>query len=105
MRTHRGIDERSLAMARVIVARIDADASPALLDRARHTCQRWLSEQPGNLALLEWQQLLAQPWPTIRALLLDPGERGQRLRQSSPFCGILSQGERLALYKEHRDDA
>ena len=38
-----------------------------------------------------------------RAVLLDESEEGQRLRQSSPFCGILTPRERWAIYREHRE--
>jgi len=68
------------------------------LERARRTCQRWLLEAPSP-AMAEWGRILEQEWPAIRRVLLDPGEEGRRLRQSSPFCGTLSPRERWEVYR------
>jgi len=99
VRTHAGIDARSLAMARAVVAHIDADPRRGGLDRARATCRRWLAQ--GVAAAAEWARMLdAAPWEEIRRILLDPSEAGRALRQNSPFCGILSPRERWAIYRE-----
>ena len=95
MRTHQQIDERSLAMAKAIVARIDADPSRAGLAKARATCERWFRQRPLP-AIREWLKILGRPWKEIRAVLLDDSEEGQRLRQSDPFCGILNASGALA---------
>jgi len=102
MKTHRQIDERSLAMARTIVARIDADPARAGLLKARATCQRWHARKPAP-AVNEWLRLLERPWEEIRGILLDESEEGCRLRQSDPFCGILTPQERWAIYRRHRE--
>ena len=39
METHQEIDERSLEMARQIVAKIDADPQRTGLERAKHVCR------------------------------------------------------------------
>ena len=98
MRTHQEIDRRSLALARLIVERIDGDPERAGLEDARRTCRRWLTGG-DSLALREWLEILEGPWEEIRSVLLDPGERGQRLRQSSPFCGVLTPQERWEVYR------
>ncbi len=102
MKTHQQIDQRSLALARAIVARIDRDPARAGLAQARATCQRWLNQRPLP-AVREWMEILRRPWEEIRALLLDESERGQRLRQSDPFCGILSPRERWEIYRSYRE--
>lgn len=102
MKTHEQIEERSLALARAIVSRIDADPGRAGLDKARATCRRWLEERPLPV-LREWLEILDRPWEEIRAVLLDPSEEGRRLRQSDPFCGILTPGERWAIYRAYRE--
>ncbi len=104
MRTHQQIDQRSLAMAKAIVARIDNDPARAGLARAKATCQRWFRQRPMP-AIREWLEILERPWEEIRALLLDESERGQRLRQSDPFCGILSPQERWEIYRAHDEAA
>jgi hypothetical protein len=98
MKTHEQIDQRSLALARAIVDIIDRDPHRGGLHRARSICRRWCRESPAP-AVVEWIQLVEQEWEAIRPLLLDPGERGRRLRQSSPFCGILSPRERWDIYR------
>jgi hypothetical protein len=99
MRTHAQIDERSLAMARAIVAKIDQDPARAGLAKARATCQRWYRERPMP-AIKEWLEILDRPWEQIREVLLDESETGQRLRQSAPFGGILTVSERRQIYRQ-----
>ncbi len=98
MRTHQEIDERSLALAQAIVMKIDADPQLDGLRRARETCARWFEESPAP-AHAEWLEILRKDWGSIHAVLLDPGENGQRLRQSNPFCGVLDPQERWEIYR------
>ena len=99
MDSHEAIDRRSLRLAEMVAERIDADPSRRGLERARAVCARWRS--PGEpAAVLEWAALLTQPWETVRPVLLERSPRGQRLRQSSPFCGILTPRERWQAYRE-----
>jgi hypothetical protein len=52
--------------------------------------------------LVERQELLAPlPFGEILKLLTSEDGRARRLRQSSPFCGILSPRERLAILKDY----
>lgn len=95
MTSHVEIDKRTLALANAVAAKIDADTS--LLEGVR----QWVSGRP-ELAYQEWQTLLTRPWPEVRAVLLDPGEEGQRRRQSSPFVGILTPQERWAFFPVQR---
>ena len=95
MRSHRQIEERSLAMVVQIVSRIDQDPERAGLLKARENCLKW----PDSSALQEWRTLLSKSWGEIRQILLDPGPEGCRLRQSDPFVGILSPQERWAVYR------
>jgi ribosomal 50S subunit-associated protein YjgA (DUF615 family) len=45
-------------------------------------------------ALEEWRDILSRPWPEIAALITDADEAAVRLRQSSPFAGVLTRAER-----------
>ncbi len=104
MKTHQAIDRRSLAMAQAIVAKIDADPARAGLERARATCRRWHEQNPQS-ATAEWLQILQRPWPEVRAILLEDSEEGSRLRQNSPFAGVLTPQERWAIYRAfHEED-
>jgi hypothetical protein len=98
VKTHDDIDKRSLTMARRIVDKIDDDPAREGLDHARQVCARWLSK--GNVPAREWMVILQRPWPEIREILLDDSEEGTRLRQSDPFCGILTPIERWEIYRE-----
>lgn len=99
---HRVIEARSLAMHCLIAQKIAAD--PALLNIARRNIAAWRArygESPPR-ALDEWQALLERPWPEIAALIIDPGEAAARLRQSSPFAGVLTPAERQRVYEAFR---
>jgi hypothetical protein len=95
---HRRLDERSLAMHKLIAAKVLAD--PTLLDKARDNLRRW-HQMDGSpkLALAEWEQILSRPTDQIAQFLTERSERATRLRQSSPFAGVLSEAERQAIYE------
>jgi hypothetical protein len=101
VRTHQEIDERSLALARAIADRIDADPDRRGLEHARRVCERWSHEHAVSDLRL-WSEILAREWSEVRGVLLEDTERGRQLRQSSPFCGILSPRERWAIYRRFR---
>jgi hypothetical protein len=99
---HRVIEARSLAMHCLIAQKIGRD--PRLLDVARRNLAAWLARYGDNppRALEEWQAILARPWPEVAALITDPGEAAARLRQSSPFAGVLTPSERRRVYEAFR---
>jgi hypothetical protein len=99
---HRLHDIRSLALHALVVARIEQDRT--LLKIARRNLARWrrrFSGQPEQW-WLEWDHLLRRPWPELAALLTDPGQESTRLRQSSPFAGVLTVAERRRIYDAFR---
>ena len=100
--THQQIDRRSLALARRIVEKIDADAGGEGLASATETCARWLSRSNSPVHQ-EWCDILARPWEEVRRVLLDESEEGTRLRQNSPFCGVLTAQERWQIYRSFAD--
>ncbi len=95
---HRRLDERSLALHRLIARRVLAD--PVLLDKARDTVRRWQAmDGTPRTALAEWEGVLSGAVADVAHFLTERSERADRLRQSSPFCGILTDSERLAIYE------
>jgi len=96
VKTHQEIDQRSLALAGAVAAKVDAD--PGLLSKVRAVCNRWY-ELHHQAAVREWMLILQRPWDEIRNELLDDSEKGRRLRQNSPFCGILTPKERWTIYR------
>jgi hypothetical protein len=91
--SHVDIDRRIRNLVEACVLKIDHD--PGLLQRAREQMTRWT-----NVSMrLEWERLLALPWPDLRTLLLEESERGDRIRQSVPFGGFLGNEERMRILK------
>ena len=99
MRAHEWIDRRSLALHEAVAAKLETQ--PQLLEVARANLQRWLTTNPAA-ALREWWQLLdATPLPELVALLRSPGDQATRLRQSSPFAGLLTPAERQSILDDY----
>jgi hypothetical protein len=100
--SHRLLDVRSLAMHAVIARKIERD--PALLEVARRNLARWNDRYEGNPPawLTEWQALLKEPWPAVASFITESSERATRLRQSSPFAGVLSNAERWRIHEAFR---
>ncbi len=103
MDTHEQIDQRSLLLARAIVAKIDKESSHAGLTKAQAVCRKWALKSPEPV-VQQWAKILLQPWETIRHVLLDDSQEARRLRQSNPFCGILTPQERWNIYREFEAD-
>ena len=93
---HDRLDEIRRQSHMAIAAKIDADI--ALLEVSRKNIRRWAG-QMGRMpaAYAEWLEVLERPWPEIRHILVSPDENSVRMRQSTPFSGILSQRERLTI--------
>jgi hypothetical protein len=105
--THELQDAVSLELARRVAGRLRE--SPALLDVARANLSRWSKLNSGSPSLLrcyeEWQRLLGRPVDDICDLLCEETEDAQRLRQNSPFAGILSPAEVWEIKERFRRDA
>lgn len=99
---HRIIEARSLAMHCMAAQKIMLE--PALLDAVRRTLDSWRERYGKDTphALDEWAAILRRPWPQIAAFITDPGEQATRLRQSTPFAGVLGVGERKRIYAAFR---
>jgi len=100
--SHRLLDARSLAMHAVIAAKISRNRD--LLEIPRRNLERWRKrwDKQAPAWFYEWQKILAQPWAAIAALITEPGEEATRLRQSSPFAGVLTPTERKRIYETFR---
>ncbi|MGO9593896.1 MAG: hypothetical protein ACLQFT_20310 [Steroidobacteraceae bacterium] len=100
--SHRLLEARSLAMHAVIAEKINRD--PGLLAIAHRNLSRWSVRWPDGSPpwLQEWRQILLRPWPEIAALLTEPSENAARLRQSSPFPGVLTPAERKRIHEAFR---
>ena len=92
---HSEIDKVSLSLACRVAERLRA--RPELLEVARANLSRWKQRNADSPSLLrcyaEWEAILARPLEEICGLLVGESEQGQRLRQNSPFAGVLSPAE------------
>jgi hypothetical protein len=94
---HFQIDERSLALHRAVARQIRKN--PALLEVARKNLERWIQDGGMRSYWSEWKIILYSPLDEILSFLISNDERAKRLRQSSPFCGILTPQERWKIYE------
>ena len=104
MNPHSAIDARSLEMDRLIAERLRKD--PVVLAKARAVLHKWLGSCDASVrpALEEWRAILEGPLSGVLATLAGEDEKSTRLRQSSPFCGILTPAERTAIIMSHAHD-
>jgi hypothetical protein len=99
VRSHEWIDRRSLALHEAVATKLEAE--PHLVNIARANLQRWLTTNPAAV-LREWRQILeSASLPDLLALLRSSSEEAARLRQSSPFAGLLTPEERRAIMSRH----
>ena len=100
--SHRLLEARSLAMHTLIAQKIAND--PKLLSKPRRNLQRWSGRWGGDPPrwALVWQRILEWPCSQIAALISEPSENAARLRQSSPFAGVLTAEERTRVYEALR---
>ncbi len=99
---HRLLDARSLALHCKIAQKISKDRS--LLDVPRRNLERWSNRTSGETPkfITDWQDILSEPWPQVAAFITSCSEKAIRLRQSSPFAGVLDPQERKRIYEAFR---
>ena len=89
---HEYQDRVSLAMGRMIAAELPR--RPEWLAKARSNLERWKARNADAPSLVrcydEWLSILERPLEEICAILTAETDDGQRLRQNSPFAGVLS---------------
>lgn len=100
------LDQLALVYHREIAARL-MDSPVEVIGLARENLRRWIQVHEGTgtvYALKEWQILLdTKSIPELVAIITEDSDEGQRLRQSTPFAGVLSDHERteiMTLYEE-----
>jgi hypothetical protein len=101
---HRKLEERSLALHREIARRIrqNPDLLTGVRDRLIKDIRSGRFSISLTNAMQEWLDLLnTSLLEQILELLVDQGENARRLRQSTPFAGILTQEERRRIVEKH----
>jgi hypothetical protein len=91
-------------MDRLITQRLREN--PAVLDKARGVLAKWMTSCDASVRPVfeEWRAILDGPISGVFAVLEGEVERLIRLRQSSPFCGVLTPAERTAILMSHWQD-
>lgn len=99
MRTHQEIDRRSLDLHRLIASKIRNN--PALFSKVQDTLARWrgIVSESTQPYLLQWETLIDQGIEKCLAVAEEDSPNATALRQSSPFCGILTNQERHEFLK------
>lgn len=102
--SHQFLDAFALAYHRVVAERLRT-APDQTLQHARNNLAAWITQGDLSvnalLALREWESLLNQPnMAQLMAILTEESDEGQRLRQSTPFAGVLPAEERLRILAE-----
>lgn len=99
---HTITDQVSLELARRVAERVRRH--PELVAVARANLARWSRQNSSAASLLrcyaEWQVILSRPLEDVCDLLCSETDEGQRLRQNSPFVGVLTPAEVWAI-KSH----
>lgn len=82
-------------MHRLIADKIRQD--PALFEKVKDTLARWRLTVCANSQpyLVEWERLVGEGIEACLAVAVEDSERATALRQSAPFCGVLSEAERI----------
>lgn len=81
---------------------------PEWLTLARNNIARWKQRNSDAPSLVrcydEWAAILDRPVPEICAILTAKTDEGQRLRQNTPFAGVIPYDEVCALKQRIREE-
>lgn len=86
------------------MAQLIEENPDAVIAKAKENLYRWgqASETGLSPAHAEWLSILNQCTPSeIAALFVSTDENATRLRQSSPFAGVLTPKEVWAIKRDH----
>lgn len=86
------------------------DAAPLqVIGKARATLRHWMSRSSAaasNPAYTEWLSILEKAEPReLASLITTDDQKAARLRQSSPFAGVLSPEQVWAIKRKSRHAA
>jgi hypothetical protein len=101
-RSHAVIDRINATQDRVIASKLRRDARVLIF--ARQNLRRWMAGEGRTVrpVFLEWDRILRRLTRTeIAAFLVSETPMARRLRQSTPFAGVLKGRERLAIRQAH----
>jgi excisionase family DNA binding protein len=90
---------RSLWLGYATAGKVVADPNGTLAVARRNLARLMEANPRGGVArrLEEWERILDGPVSGVLDALTSPSPRARELRQNTPFAGVLSQDERLAI--------
>ena len=101
---HLETDQVSLELGRRVAERMRRQ--PDVLAIAQANLLRWSRQNASTPSLLrcyaEWQQILTRPVEEICDVLCSVTDDAQRLRQNSPFAGVLTPAEVWEIKSRYR---
>jgi hypothetical protein len=100
---HRISEIRSLALHALIARKLVRD--PAVVATAVANLDRWSAQRGEERPrwVDEWRDILRRPASEVAAFLVSTSPDAFRLRQSTPFAGVLSPEERTAVFTAFRE--
>ncbi len=94
---HRRPQARSLAYHQAVAERL----RKPMIDEARHVLFRWREQGRIDRRYADrWEQVLELPLPEVRRAITEETQEGDDMRQNSPFAGVLSEPERMRIWRE-----
>jgi hypothetical protein len=95
MHSPQEIDDKSLALHQLVVQKIKRE--PVLFARIQENLDRRKAKPTlGTLPhVMHWQRLVDEGMEHALSVAIEKSDRGQVLRQCSPFTRILTESERL----------
>jgi hypothetical protein len=96
---------RSLWLNRVVAARI-AQNPANVLSRARENLERFERIHEGSTVMTwleRWRRVLDRGPEAVMEVLTSTASEASELRQNSPFPGVLSESERIAVLDSFAD--
>ncbi|HRQ71396.1 MAG TPA: hypothetical protein PLU35_00030 [Phycisphaerales bacterium] len=103
---HSSQDRVSFEIARLVAAGLSDH--PEWIETARENLRRWKSlnrDAPGLLRCYdEWEAMLDLPPSEIASRVTEATDEGQRLRQNSPFAGVLPASAVWDIKRRNRSD-
>ncbi len=101
---HTMIDARNRELHGIIAGKVRQN--PALILEVRAALNRWLKatdeSDRGRSSLLEWQKRLdEQSLEQSLTFISSEDEEACRLRQSTPFVGLLTEEERMSVFRKY----
>ena len=100
-RTPEWLYERRLALHELVADEIRRN--PAMFERVRSNLHRWNTQRTSaGASYLAWLELVDAGMEASLAAATERSERGDVLRVSSPFTGVLSEASRLAFLASWR---